>query len=69
MLDEGRAFLLVAPHVALFPGLVLFVTVLGVNFLGDALRDALDVPVIGVIEPGVRSMVKVTLRSASSPPG
>jgi peptide/nickel transport system permease protein len=40
MLNEGRSFLLVAPHVALFPGLAVFATVLGVNFLGDSLRDA-----------------------------
>jgi peptide/nickel transport system permease protein len=43
MLSEGRSFLLVAPHVALFPGAAVFATVLGVNLLGDALRDALDV--------------------------
>lgn len=43
MLAEGRSFLLVAPHVALFPGLAIFATVLGVNFLGDALRDRFDV--------------------------
>ncbi|MGH7821992.1 MAG: ABC transporter permease, partial [Candidatus Binatia bacterium] len=43
MLSEGRAFLLVAPHVAIVPGLAIFVTVLGVNFLGDGLRDWLDV--------------------------
>jgi len=43
MLSEGRTFLLVAPHLALFPGLVIFVTVLGINFLGDGLRDWLDV--------------------------
>ncbi|MGH7896647.1 MAG: ABC transporter permease, partial [Candidatus Binatia bacterium] len=43
MLNEGRAFLLVAPHVALFPGAAIFTTVLGINFLGDALRDWLDV--------------------------
>ena len=43
MLNEGRSFLLVAPHVALFPGLAVFVTVLGINFLGDGLRDWLDV--------------------------
>jgi peptide/nickel transport system permease protein len=41
MLAEGRSFLLVAPHVALFPGFAVFVTVLGVNFLGDGLRDRL----------------------------
>ena len=43
MLSEGRSFLLVAPHVALFPGTAVFTTVLGINLLGDALRDALDV--------------------------
>jgi peptide/nickel transport system permease protein len=43
MLNEGRSFLLVAPHVALFPGLAVFATVLGINFLGDGLRDWLDV--------------------------
>ncbi|MEA2624555.1 MAG: peptide/nickel transport system permease protein [Candidatus Binatota bacterium] len=43
MLSEGRAFLLVAPHVALFPGAAIFSTVLGINFLGDGLRDRLDV--------------------------
>ncbi len=43
MLNEGRSFLLVAPHLALFPGFAIFATVLGVNFLGDGLRDWLDV--------------------------
>jgi peptide/nickel transport system permease protein len=43
MLAEGRAFLLVAPHVALVPGFAIFATVLAVNLLGDALRDRLDV--------------------------
>lgn len=43
ILDDGRSFLLVAPHVALVPGSAIFVTVLGVNLLGDALRDRLDV--------------------------
>jgi peptide/nickel transport system permease protein len=42
MLNEGRSFLLVAPHLALFPGLAVFATVLGVNFLGDALRDRFE---------------------------
>lgn len=43
MLADGRTCLLVAPHVALFPGFAIFVTVLGVNLLGDGLRDRLDV--------------------------
>jgi peptide/nickel transport system permease protein len=43
MLNEGRSFLLVAPHVALFPATAVFATVFGINVLGDELRDALDV--------------------------
>ncbi|MBI3329704.1 MAG: ABC transporter permease [Nitrospinae bacterium] len=42
MLNEGRAFLLVAPHLTIFPGLAIMLLVLGFNFLGDGLRDALD---------------------------
>jgi ABC-type dipeptide/oligopeptide/nickel transport system permease subunit len=43
MLNEGRQFLLMAPHHTTFPGLAIMVTVLGFNFLGDGLRDYLDV--------------------------
>lgn len=43
MINDGRAFLLIAPHVALFPGLAIFLTVLGWHALGDGLRDVLDV--------------------------
>jgi peptide/nickel transport system permease protein len=43
MLNDGRAFVLVAPHLTVFPGLAILVTVLGLNFLGDGLRDHLDV--------------------------
>ncbi len=42
MLNSGRAFLRVAPHLITFPGLAIMVTVLAFNFLGDGLRDALD---------------------------
>jgi peptide/nickel transport system permease protein len=42
MINAGRAHLLDAPHVALFPGLAILWTVLGLNFLGDGLVDALD---------------------------
>jgi peptide/nickel transport system permease protein len=42
MLFAAKDFLDIAPHMALFPILALFVTVLGFNFLGDGLRDALD---------------------------
>jgi peptide/nickel transport system permease protein len=40
--DQGCQYLLLAPHLALFPGLCIAATVLGFNFLGDALRDILD---------------------------
>src|SRR5712664_2369750 len=43
MVAEGRDLLRVAPWVSLFPGLAIGVTVLGVNLVGDGLRDALDV--------------------------
>jgi peptide/nickel transport system permease protein len=31
-----------APHVALFPGIAIVLTVLGLNLMGDGLRDLLD---------------------------
>ncbi len=43
MVAEGRDLLRVAPWVSLFPGLAIGLTVLGVNLVGDGLRDALDV--------------------------
>jgi glutathione transport system permease protein len=42
MLNEARADMVVAPHVAIFPALAIFLTVLAFNLLGDGLRDALD---------------------------
>ncbi|WP_454764128.1 glutathione ABC transporter permease GsiD [Cupriavidus campinensis] len=42
MLNEARADMVTAPHVAIFPSLAIFLTVLAFNLLGDGLRDALD---------------------------
>jgi peptide/nickel transport system permease protein len=42
IMAEGRALFRIFPHNILFPGLFLAVTVLGVNMLGDGLRDMLD---------------------------
>ena len=42
MLAEGRQFIDTRYWLALFPGAALFITVMGINLLGDALRDALD---------------------------
>lgn len=41
-LADGRAFILRYPHIAFFPGLMIVITVLAFNFLGDGLRDAFD---------------------------
>ncbi len=43
MLNEGSHFMLVAPHLTIFPGLAIMLVVLGFNFLGDGLRDWMDV--------------------------
>jgi peptide/nickel transport system permease protein len=48
MLDGGRAFMRTAPHLTIFPGLAIMVTVLAFNFLGDGLRDVLDPRLKGV---------------------
>jgi len=42
MLADGQTFLTSAPWVAFFPGAALLLAVLGINLLGDALRDLLD---------------------------
>ena len=42
MLATGRQFVMLSPHVALLPGLAIFVIVLALNLVGDALRDLLD---------------------------
>ncbi|EDT7661821.1 TPA: glutathione ABC transporter permease GsiD [Salmonella enterica subsp. enterica serovar Wien] len=47
MLNEARADMVIAPHVALFPTVAIFLTVLAFNLLGDGLRDALDPKIKG----------------------
>src|SRR5262245_42233931 len=42
MLNGGRAHLLDAPHLTLFPGVAIALLVLGFNFVGDGLRDLAD---------------------------
>jgi len=42
MLADGRQYLMVAYHVTTLPGVVILLVVLGLNLLGDGLRDALD---------------------------
>lgn len=42
MLSEGRSYMYRAPWLTIFPGMAIFITVLGINLLGDGLRDLLD---------------------------
>lgn len=42
MLGEGRFSVFTAPHIIVFPGIAIMLSVLGFNLLGDGLRDALD---------------------------
>lgn len=42
MLNDGRRFMEAYPHVVIYPGIILSLTVLGFNLLGDGLRDVLD---------------------------
>ena len=42
MLSAGRSFVRTYPHLILFPGLVIAITILSINLFGDGLRDALD---------------------------
>ena len=42
MISEARAFVDSAPWIALAPGIAMCLTVIGVNLLGDGLREALD---------------------------
>ena len=42
MLNDARSFLTIAPHLLLFPGIAVMLTVLAFNFVGDGLREWLD---------------------------
>ena len=49
MITQGNMYLQLAPWIAIFPGAAIFVTVLGANLLGDALRDVLDPRLRGML--------------------
>ena len=42
LLGAGRAYIFSAPHIVFFPGLVLFLFLLSLNYLGESLRDSFD---------------------------
>jgi peptide/nickel transport system permease protein len=61
MLGEGRNLIQVAPHVATIPGLVILLLAVGINLVGDGLRDVLD--------PKLKSggLARTHARTAASP--
>ena len=42
LLSQGRSYMTIAPWLAVFPGLLLTASVVGINLLGDGLRDWMD---------------------------
>jgi peptide/nickel transport system permease protein len=42
MLSDAQTLISLAPHLALIPGLCIVFTVLGLNLMGDGLRDIFD---------------------------
>jgi peptide/nickel transport system permease protein len=42
MLYDGQNYLEMAPHMAVVPGTLVFLSILSINFMGDGLRDAFD---------------------------
>jgi ABC-type dipeptide/oligopeptide/nickel transport system permease subunit len=43
MIATGKMYLVRAPHLTLFPGLAIAITIFGFNLIGDSLRDMMDV--------------------------
>jgi len=57
MLGEGRSYIFSNPNLATFPGIAIFLTVLGFNLAGDGLRDALD-PLSASPSPSGRGFIQ-----------
>jgi peptide/nickel transport system permease protein len=52
IISEGKSYLQNAPWIAVFPGIAIILVVLAFNFVGDAVRDALDPRLKGEREAG-----------------
>ena len=59
MLGEGRAALITHPHTSVIPGIMIFLIVMGVNLLGDGVRDALDPRLARGVLQSARPMTKL----------
>jgi peptide/nickel transport system permease protein len=42
MLNRAQIYVYVAPWLGILPGLMIFLTVISINYVGDGLRDAMD---------------------------
>ena len=42
MLSSARQYIMNYPHMCIFPGVAIMITIFALNMLGDGLRDALD---------------------------
>ncbi|MEM0441175.1 MAG: ABC transporter permease [Candidatus Caldarchaeum sp.] len=51
MLGGGRTYIFSAPHILIFPGLMIFITILAFNMVGDGLRAALDPKAPMIVTP------------------
>ena len=65
MLGDGRKIMLIAPHVATIPGMIILFLVVGINLLGDGLRDILDPRLKsgGSVRPGASTEVEKIIKS------
>jgi peptide/nickel transport system permease protein len=51
MLSDAQTYMTQYPWLAIFPGLMIFLTIISINYIGDGLRDAFDPhKVIGRVE-------------------
>lgn len=71
MLGEGRKMLMTAPHEATLPGLVILFLVIGINLLGDGLRDILDPRLKSgsFMRPQARTSVNPAILGKAEPSG
>ncbi len=67
MLSDGRTALLIAWWVAFFPGMMIFITVMGFNMLGDGLRDIMDPKT--TVESVETDDIELEALRADEPPG
>jgi len=61
MLRNAQSQIFTSPQLAVFPGLMIFLTVIAINFVGDGLRDALDPGTLHV-DRGARRQLEALLR-------